>query len=60
MVKHWPGGGSCESGRDAHFALSKRFFIKIYIIKCEEVAIRATFSRFICIKLIVFQNSYLI
>ncbi|GKU24948.1 glycoside hydrolase family 3 protein [Clostridium folliculivorans] len=23
MVKHWPGGGSCESGRDAHFAYGK-------------------------------------
>lgn len=23
MVKHWPGGGTGESGRDAHFALGK-------------------------------------
>ena len=23
MVKHWPGGGSGESGRDAHFAMGK-------------------------------------
>lgn len=23
MVKHWPGGGSCESGRDAHFGYGK-------------------------------------
>lgn len=23
MVKHWPGGGSCEGGRDAHFAYGK-------------------------------------
>lgn len=23
MVKHWPGGGSCESGRDAHYAYGK-------------------------------------
>ncbi len=23
MVKHWPGGGSCESGRDAHYPFGK-------------------------------------
>ena len=23
MVKHWPGGGACESGRDAHFGYGK-------------------------------------
>ncbi len=23
MVKHWPGGGPCESGRDAHYAYGK-------------------------------------
>ena len=23
MVKHWPGGGSGEAGRDAHFAIGK-------------------------------------
>jgi beta-glucosidase len=23
MVKHWPGGGSGESGRDAHFGYGK-------------------------------------
>ncbi|WP_044914593.1 glycoside hydrolase family 3 protein [Butyrivibrio sp. WCE2006] len=23
MVKHWPGGGPCESGRDAHYAFGK-------------------------------------
>ena len=23
MVKHWPGGGSCEGGRDAHYAFGK-------------------------------------
>jgi len=23
MVKHWPGGGSCESGRDAHYGFGK-------------------------------------
>ena len=23
MVKHWPGGGTCEGGRDAHFAYGK-------------------------------------
>lgn len=23
MAKHWPGGGSCESGRDAHYAFGK-------------------------------------
>ena len=23
MVKHWPGGGSCEGGRDAHYAYGK-------------------------------------
>jgi len=23
MVKHWPGGGTCESGRDAHFGFGK-------------------------------------
>lgn len=23
MVKHWPGGGPCESGRDAHYGFGK-------------------------------------
>ena len=23
MVKHWPGGGPCEAGRDAHYAFGK-------------------------------------
>lgn len=23
MVKHWPGGGSCEAGRDAHYGFGK-------------------------------------
>ena len=23
MVKHWPGGGPCESGRDAHYGSGK-------------------------------------
>lgn len=23
MVKHWPGGGACESGRDAHYGIGK-------------------------------------
>lgn len=23
MVKHWPGGGTCEAGRDAHFGFGK-------------------------------------
>lgn len=23
MVKHWPGGGPCEAGRDAHYAYGK-------------------------------------
>ena len=23
MVKHWPGGGPCEAGRDAHFGFGK-------------------------------------
>ena len=23
MVKHWPGGGSCEAGRDAHYPYGK-------------------------------------
>ena len=23
MAKHWPGGGPCESGRDAHYAFGK-------------------------------------
>lgn len=23
MVKHWPGGGACESGRDAHYGFGK-------------------------------------
>lgn len=23
MAKHWPGGGTCESGRDAHYAWGK-------------------------------------
>ncbi len=23
MVKHWPGGGACEGGRDAHYAWGK-------------------------------------
>ena len=23
MVKHWPGGGSCEAGRDAHYPFGK-------------------------------------
>ena len=23
MVKHWPGGGPCESGRDAHYVFGK-------------------------------------
>ncbi len=23
MVKHWPGGGTCEAGRDAHYAWGK-------------------------------------
>ena len=23
MAKHWPGGGSCEAGRDAHYAYGK-------------------------------------
>lgn len=23
MVKHWPGGGACEAGRDAHFGYGK-------------------------------------
>ena len=23
MVKHWPGGGPCEGGRDAHYAFGK-------------------------------------
>lgn len=23
MAKHWPGGGPCEAGRDAHYAFGK-------------------------------------
>ena len=33
MVKHWPGGGPCESGRDAHYVFGK---YAVYPGKCLD------------------------
>ena len=33
MAKHWPGGGPCEAGRDAHYAFGK---FAIHPGRCEQ------------------------
>ena len=34
MAKHWPGGGPCEAGRDAHYAFGK---FAVHPGGCEDV-----------------------